>query len=446
MDAYIDLHRHGQLSDGLLPYDESVRLAYEAGIKTLAFTDHNVLTDLRHLGLERKFPHLTLISGTEVSAVYRSGDIESEIHILGLGVDPDSKEFVEFLKKNKPDNRPYIEAILRALHDNCGIDLCSYDDLREQYPQSSHIGRGHIAELMVAKGYASDSNYAFDRFIGAKGAAYVVPPLRFFSMEEVVSQIRKAGGVAVIAHPLFYKLTDFQLEELLARFKECGGQGMEVYYGGYNTPEKTSLSKALADKFGLIYSAGSDNHGREKDRPCYFNLHDCLPLMMTIAENQERGKRIWKHHGVGYLTENAMIEELRNRPNGAVVIETNDGSMRDIHLSWAKESGGRKTIPFSKITHGLVQALMKGEDKRSYIDPILLDSDGLTLLITDVVPSATAQELGRILNEYSHSHPLILGVRNATELYFLTAEIENADLYSYVGAFKDKDLMFEQEK
>ena len=281
-ETYLDLHTHTVQSDGAYSPLVLCGLAREANINILAITDHNFTEDLTEL--RSAWPELRIIQGAEISCLYTDPQGTSrELHVVALGVDRENPKLKAVLAKNQPDRKPYIDAILQRLRD-CGIDLGSYEDLCRRNPGKRHIGRMDIAKQMADEGYTASVEEGFDVYVGSHGAcrAYVPNPLRYVSLEEAVEAIVDAGGAAVLAHLYYYQLDEAPSRQLLKRFKELSGPNgaMEVFYSRYCQQQRMAL-KALADEYGLMYSAASDFHGQsENDTLCNgFAAADCLPLL-----------------------------------------------------------------------------------------------------------------------------------------------------------------------
>jgi len=120
------------------------------------------------------------------------------------------------------------------------------------------LGRPHIAQLMIRKGYVSSIDEAFDRYLGTGKTAYVDKARITYS--EAVRAIHSAGGIAVLAHPGLYDLQDEVLEPLIRNLKEGGLRGIEIYYPEHS---KTQVARyeSLAEKYALLSTGGTDFHG-----------------------------------------------------------------------------------------------------------------------------------------------------------------------------------------
>lgn len=251
-----DLHLHTTASDGTMSPAELVRYAQEKGLKVIAITDHDTIEGLPEGIQEGNKVGLEVIPGVELSADAPTGTM----HLLGYYIDPASSELADklrVLQQARMERNLKMVEKLRAL----GISL----ELSEvkAAPEHGQIGRPHFAYTMVQKGYAQNIQDAFDRYLG-KGRPAYVEKFRF-SPAEAMDFIRKAGGITVLAHPFTLKQAEPQdFEALIRELKEKGLDGIEVYYPEHSDGQKR-LYRDVAQKYGLVISAGSDFHGLNKD-------------------------------------------------------------------------------------------------------------------------------------------------------------------------------------
>lgn len=287
-NTYIDFHIHTTQSDGAYTPSEVCRMVNDAGIGILSITDHNYTEDLTEL--RKEFADLLIVQGAEISCIHtNSVGKKTELHIVGLGFDIDNSKIKKVFAHNQPSRQPYINAILDKLR-LCGIELGNYNDLCNAYPNHRQIGRMNIAKTMTERGYVNNIERAFDEYIGAHGKrrAYFPNPLQYVPMEEAITAIIEAGGVAVLAHLNYYCLSDSENNELLHDFKVHSGENgaMEVYYSRYNQMERMQL-KTLADKYNLMYSAASDFHGQNENETLVnnFKVSDCSALLKILGVN-----------------------------------------------------------------------------------------------------------------------------------------------------------------
>jgi predicted metal-dependent phosphoesterase TrpH len=246
----IDLHSHSNCSDGSLPPAELVQRAAAAGIGMLALTDHDTVAGLEEAQSAGAAGGVRVVPGVEISASWRS----QAIHILGLWIDPSSARLQSALCLQAERRRVRMRKICAALSD---LGLPG-DELLAAV--ESHPGlptRTHLAAALVAGGHVGRTDRAFRKYLGRGGAAHVAA--EWPALAEVVDWIRDAGGIASLAHPARYALSAGGRRQLLADFVAAGGGALEVVTGG-NGAQHCDANAALAVKFGLLGSIGSDFH------------------------------------------------------------------------------------------------------------------------------------------------------------------------------------------
>jgi predicted metal-dependent phosphoesterase TrpH len=246
----VDLHVHSIASDGKLTPGEIVAKASALGIQYLALTDHDSVDGIvPAIQAARAFPRLTFIPGVEVST-----DVpEGEIHILGYFIDYASPELVDRLKRFRDSREGRAKGMVDKLA-KLGI-VIDYRRVQEIAGDGA-IGRPHIAQAMLEKGYISNFKEAFDKYIGREGPAYV--EREKMTPEEAVALVLRSDGLPVLAHPFTVK----ESEKRAADLKKVGLVGIEAYYKD-NTPEITQAMLKLAEKYALIVTGGTDFHGIE---------------------------------------------------------------------------------------------------------------------------------------------------------------------------------------
>jgi predicted metal-dependent phosphoesterase TrpH len=242
----IDLHIHTTASDGQYAPSEVVRLARALGLAAIAITDHDTTDGIEEALTAADGTTLQVIPGVEIST-----DIpRSEVHILGYYVAYGERSFQATLALFRESRLNRAQRMLAKLA-RIGLPL----DWRRvrQIAGSATVGRPHIARAMLEKGYVGSIDEAFDRYINRNGPAYV--ERMKVSPREAVQLILEAGGIPVLAHPIY----ESHLVPELARH---GLAGVEAYYMGY-TPDETRFLVDLATKHGLLVTGGSDFHGEE---------------------------------------------------------------------------------------------------------------------------------------------------------------------------------------
>ena len=248
----IDFHTHSHASDGALSPVELVDQAIEAGISQFAITDHDTVAGYRQALAER--PDLPagfqLLSGVELSSVWSN----MTIHVVGLEVDVDHPILLAAMERLAIARRDRAEIIAEKL---AKIGMPGALEGALSNAGASQLGRPHFAAWMIAAGHVVDANQAFNKYLGAGKLGDV--KTCWPELEEAVDWINAAGGTAIVAHPLKYKMTRMKLRRLLTAFVTAGGSGVEVY-SGRQTPDQTTDLCKLAGEFGLLASAGSDFH------------------------------------------------------------------------------------------------------------------------------------------------------------------------------------------
>ena len=246
--SQVDLHIHSAASDGRYTPEEIVHMAVTAGLTVIALTDHDTIDGLiPAIEAAREYPALTLIPGVELSTDVPNG----EIHVLGYFIDYTGQEFkasLERMRNSRADRADKMVAKLKEL--GCNIEL---ERVRE-IAGNGALGRAHVAQALLEKGYISSFKEAFSKYIGHGCPAYV--GREKLTPVEAVKLVIKANGLPVLAHPY----TALNPEEVIKELKTVGLVGMEVYYAGYLPTEINNLLN-MAQKHDLIPTGGTDYHG-----------------------------------------------------------------------------------------------------------------------------------------------------------------------------------------
>jgi len=287
----IDLHIHSDASDGTLTPSEILTRASRLGLRAIAITDHDTI-DGSKAALNLDIPaSLKLLSGVEVSAAPPSGfPVTGSFHILGYGIRLDDPALIGTLKKlqiARKNRNPLIINRLKQL----GIDI-SLADIQAKFGDKQ-LGRPHIAQFMVQAGIANSIDEVFDNYLGKHKPAYV--DKYRIRAEEAVHMIRNAGGIAVLAHPFLLDTNGVEeFETLLVHLKDLGLGGMEVYYPSHPV-EVTHRYAALAKRYGLLMTGGTDFHGAlntEIEMGCgNGSFHVPYQLYETLVTNLDRSAR-----------------------------------------------------------------------------------------------------------------------------------------------------------
>jgi predicted metal-dependent phosphoesterase TrpH len=265
MSLIYDLHAHSTASDGTLSPAELMQHAHTAGVNVMALTDHDTTSGIAEARDAANQLGMDFIPGIELSVTWNN----RTVHIVGLGIDEHSKPMQAGIKKLMEFRQWRAEEIGRRL-ENAG-----YPDMYEKakaYSNGRLIGRVHFARALVAAGHADTVGGVFKKFLVGGKPGFV--PGAWAELSDVVKWIREAGGRAIIAHPARYDMTRTKLRQLIADFKELGGEGFEVCSGSHSKDDVNTMAQHARD-FDLLASAGSDFHGPENP---WVNLGQLAPI------------------------------------------------------------------------------------------------------------------------------------------------------------------------
>lgn len=251
---YCDLHAHSVYSDGTSTPEELIALAEGMGLKAVALTDHNTVSGLPRFMQAAAGKGVQAVAGIELSTVFEG----AELHMLGLFLPwsgwPLLEEKMQAVLRHKEESNRRLTAALQQ----AGYDVV-YEELAAATPDG-RINRAHIGAEMVKKGYVGSIGEAMKGLL-SETAGFYQPPERLGALEGI-ALIRKAGGLAVLAHP-FLNLTEEALRSFLPLARQAGMTGMETYYSLYDA-ETTEKARQMAAAYDLLESGGSDFHGSHK--------------------------------------------------------------------------------------------------------------------------------------------------------------------------------------
>ena len=245
----IDLHTHSEFSDGTCSPKEVVHAALKAGANVFALTDHDTTDGVRQAEAVCKEHCILFTPGVEIST--REHD---HLHFTGYNLDLDNPTFQAFLAQNRQTRRERIRQIIRQLIE-AGVNITE-EDVFKRAPNT--VSRAHVADALKANGVVPSRQEGFRRYLVPGQPGYV--PSAGVTAVEAIQHIKRAGGMAVIAHPgIVSEHWNFPA------WVEAGLDGIEVFYPAHTFSMKQDLL-ALARKYGLFCTAGSDYHGPHAGR------------------------------------------------------------------------------------------------------------------------------------------------------------------------------------
>ena len=273
----IDLHCHSTVSDGMLSPSEVVRLAHQNGCTLLALTDHDHTGGIAEARAEADRLGLRLINGVEISVTWRG----RTIHVVGLDFDEQDENLQNLLAQVRQGRLKRLEAIAAKLEKK-GIGG-AYDGALALAANKEMVSRTHVAEFLIQAGHVKNKQQAFTKYLG-DGKSCAVRH-EWATLEDCVSAVNGAGGMAVIAHPMRYDLSATAKRNLFEEFKNLGGAGIEVHSGNCCKNDRFNYA-LLAERFGMLASAGSDFH----------RLNDFSGgILGACPELPENCKPVWEH-------------------------------------------------------------------------------------------------------------------------------------------------------
>jgi predicted metal-dependent phosphoesterase TrpH len=222
---FVDMHVHTRVSDGLSAPAEVVEQAKKAGLAAVCIVDHDSVGAVEEaLWASQKY-EIEVIPSIELSSQLG----KREFHILGYFVDWRAKWFRDKLAELQEDRRERVKKMIDRL--------------------------SGFAMSMLDRGYVHTFQEAFDKYLAHGKPAYVGSyPLK---PDEALEIIHRAGGVPVLAHPMYARA-----DEMLPELVKQGLRGLEVYHTKHDA-ETTKHYKKLAERYHLLMTGGSDSHGRE---------------------------------------------------------------------------------------------------------------------------------------------------------------------------------------
>lgn len=249
--GWADLHLHSSFSDGEWSPQEIIKQAKELGLSAVAIADHDTVDAIVNLKEEISTAGIELIPAVEINT-----DLDDkEIHILGYLIDIDSPILISVLKNQREARIRRNKEIINKLN-RLGFKL-SFEEVLALAGGDS-IGRPHIAQVLVKKGYVESKEEAFNKLLKRGCPGYV--PRCSISWREAIAVINEAGGIAVLAHP-----GKSFVDHLVPMMVKEGLQGIEIWHPSHS-PEDIQHYLRLAETFSLLATGGSDAHS-PKDIP-----------------------------------------------------------------------------------------------------------------------------------------------------------------------------------
>ena len=248
----LDLHIHTTASDGSLTPTQVVQLARKKGFSLIAVTDHDTMGGVAEALEAGKKYNVDVVPGVEISS-----GVTLEVHMLGYGMSPDHPVMKAMMEDMRAARVERMERIIENLQ-KMGVPITVEE---VEAVAGGAIGRPHIAQVLIAHGLVPDVRTAFREYIGVGAKAYV--ERRKMISEQVIANIRDAGGVPVLAHGGLLRISEVELNQWIDSMAKKGLMGLECYHNAH-TPQMERLLRAAAERNGLLVTGGSDFHGASR--------------------------------------------------------------------------------------------------------------------------------------------------------------------------------------
>ena len=251
----IDLHTHTNCSDGTDSPRELVNKAIVQGLDVLGISDHDTTSGWKE-ATESLRGSLKLALGSEISCLTTDG---ISVHMLGLLFDPEYAEMQQVLEETRDGRLPRMRKMIEKMRAE-GMDI-SMADVEQAMPAGATMGRPHLADALVAKKIVKSRDEAFVDLLHNESRFYVSHAAP--TPAEAIALIRRAGGVAVIAHPFASHRGQILKAEDFSELVAAGLNGIEVDHRDQN-PEERAMLRSIAKELDLVVTGSSDYHGTGK--------------------------------------------------------------------------------------------------------------------------------------------------------------------------------------
>ena len=280
----VDLHAHTTASDGSYTPTELVRYAKKKGLSAIAITDHDTVAGVEEASIEGRKLGIRVIPGAELST--RMDDCD--VHMTSLFINCKNEQLIKRLDDMAASRQERNYKMVDKLHEaSFQIDRSDLDALGE----GKILARGHIAQILIARGYATELKEALRKYLSKGTPGYVQKEV--LSPEECIQLVHDAGGLIFVAHLHQIDPQDPEhCKDVARRLIRMGADGLETQYCEFDD-EWREATEQIAQECGCLRSGGSDFHGTMKkglDLACgYGNLQ--VPYAFLEAMDAELAQR-----------------------------------------------------------------------------------------------------------------------------------------------------------
>ncbi|MEE6296840.1 PHP domain-containing protein [Georgenia wangjunii] len=272
----IDPHTHSSVSDGTQSPGELMAAAARAGVDVLGLTDHDTTAGWAQAEEAVATTGVALLRGTEISC--SSAGIS--VHLLSYLHDPGHAPLAAELDRSRASRDDRARLMVTRLAEDYEL---TWGDVEAQMEPGTTVGRPHIADALVARGYVRDRSAAFTSILHARSPYYV----RYYApdVQAAVRCVRAAGGVPVMAHPFASVRGRIVAAEVIESMAAAGLAGVEVDHRDQDAASRRRLTE-IARSLGLFVTGSSDYHGAGK--PNLLAEHSTSPDVLAAIEEEGR--------------------------------------------------------------------------------------------------------------------------------------------------------------
>lgn len=266
--SYIDLHMHSMYSDdGEYTPTQLVDMCHEAGVKIMAIADHNWIKANEEAKKHADELGMTYIPAIEIDCTYKGVNL----HVLGYGIDNqevfnqlgediEKQEIACSMKKLELTNALGFDLKKEQLDALSTNGVYTGEMFGEALLNDSRYEDHELLKPYRQGGERSDNpyvNFYWDYYAQGKPC---YTEIHFPTLEETIQLIHQHGGVALLAHPGNNLKGQFELfDEMVA----LGLDGVECF-SSYHTSETNEYFYNKAKELNVLYTCGSDFHGKTK--------------------------------------------------------------------------------------------------------------------------------------------------------------------------------------
>ena len=270
----VDLHAHSSVSDGTEPPAQVMAAAREAGLDVVALTDHDTWDGWEEAAAAVERTGVALVRGAEIST--SAGGIS--VHLLSYLHDPQARGLGAAVAHARESRLGRARQMVARIAQD--FDL-TWEEVEDRLEPGGTVGRPHIADALVARGYVADRSTAFTEILATRGPYYV--PYDAPGVLEAIELVRRAGGVPVMAHPRADSRGRVVEDEVIEEMAAAGLAGLEVDHRDHDEGARQQL-RDLAASLGLFVTGSSDYHGAGKPNRLGEHLTD--PDVLAQIESE----------------------------------------------------------------------------------------------------------------------------------------------------------------